>query len=80
MIGVAIGVVVLIVSVVVGLFIVHTTENSMINAGFNSSSTWWTPYQNFATNTRTGFTLLGISVIVVVLSFILAVLLRLTGR
>lgn len=74
-----IAIVVMIVVVVVGLFIVHTAESAIIDAGFNSSSTWWGPYQNFVSNTSTGFTLSGVAAIVFVLSFILAILLRLTG-
>jgi len=79
LVGTAIVFGILIVSVILTLFIVNTVENSMTSAGFNSSSTWWTPYQNFVTNIKPGFTLLGIAAFVVVVAFILGILIRMGG-
>ena len=61
----------LIVATVLGLYIVQTVENTMINAGFNSSSTWWTPYQNFVSAVKPSFTLLGVAVIVMIIAVVL---------
>lgn len=80
LVGTAIVFGVLIVSVILTLYIVNTVESSMINSGFNSSSTWWTPYQNFVNNIKPSFTLLGVAALVVVVSFILAILMKLGGR
>ena len=51
----AIGFVVLVCAVVIGLFIVSQIEGAMTQSGFNSSSAWWTPYQNFVSMMKIAF-------------------------
>ena len=70
---VAVSAVVLIATVVIGLYIVTQIESGMSLSGTN----WYTPYNNFVNSMKTSFTLLGISVLVIVAAFILGTLIRL---
>jgi len=65
----ALSAVILIVTVVIGLYIVTQVESSMSLSGSN----WYTPYNNFVTSMQTVFTLLGIAVLVIVAAFILGI-------
>jgi len=69
----ALAAVILIVTVVIGLYIVTQVESSMDLSGSN----WYTPYNNFVSSMKTSFTLLGISVLVIIAAFILGTLIKL---
>jgi len=73
--AIAISAVILIVTVIIGLYIVTQIESSMSLSG----SSWYTPYNNFVTSMQTVFTLLGIAVLVIVAAFILGTLTGLFG-
>jgi len=67
----AIAFVVLVCAVVIGLFIVHQVESAMLQSGFNSSSTWWTPYSNFVEMMKIAFPVLGVAALVTCLLWLL---------
>jgi len=72
----ALGFVVLVCAVVIGLYIVSQIESSMFNSGFNNSSSWWTPYQNFVNIMQSAFPILGVAALVSVLLYLLVYLIR----
>ncbi len=73
--GIAIAAVVLICTVVIGLYIAAQVESSMNLTGTN----WATPYNNFVTAVQTGFTLLGVAFMVIIAAFMLRLLMGLAG-
>ena len=75
-ISTAMMVVVLVCTIVVGLYIVYAIEDAMISVGNFTQSNWYNIYQNFVDTVGTVFNLLPVAVIVTVAAFVLAVLLR----
>jgi len=76
LVNMALGFVVLVCAVVIGLYIVSQIESSMISSGFNNSSSWWTPYQNFVNIMQSAFPILGVAALISVLLYLLVYLIR----
>ena len=73
--GIAIAAIVLVCTVVIGLYIAAQVESSMNLTGTN----WATPYSNFVTSVQTGFTLLGVAFMVIIAAYMLRILMGLAG-